>query len=112
LLAGGEFFAHGFHFGEGVLIAGAVGGGDAFVQAGQCVIDTVHRDHGLRGHLVGGDVVGIARDAGGEFGEGGFGIALRDVLHGQAVTGECVRGIELEDFVEGGELVHRLIVWG
>ena len=46
----------------------------------------------------------------GELGEGGVGVALRRVLHGEAVAGEGVGGIELEDFVERGELVHRLIV--
>jgi hypothetical protein len=34
------------------------------------------------------------------------------VFHGQAVAGECVGGIELQDFVEGGELVHGLILEG
>jgi hypothetical protein len=32
------------------------------------------------------------------------------VFHGQAVAGECVGGIELQDFVERGELVHKWIV--
>ena len=49
-------------------------------------------------------------DAGGELGEGGVGVALGDVLHGEAVAGEGVGGVELKDFVEGGELVHRLIL--
>jgi hypothetical protein len=32
---GGKFFAQAFHLGEGVLVVGAVGGGDAFVEAGE-----------------------------------------------------------------------------
>jgi hypothetical protein len=34
------------------------------------------------------------------------------VLHGEAVAGEGVGRIELEDFVERGELVHGLILEG
>jgi len=109
-LAGGEFVAHGGHFGEGVLVAGAIGGGDAGVQEFERLAGAAERGQGLRGHLVGGDVVVIVLDAGGELGEGGVGMALGDVLHGQAVAGECVGGIELQDFVERGELVHELIL--
>jgi hypothetical protein len=101
-LLDGEVFAEGFHLGEGVLVAGAVGGGDAEVKLVERGCGLVERDHGLRGHLVGGDVVGVASDAGGELGEGGFGVGLGDVLHGEAVAGECVVGIELKDFVERG----------
>jgi len=97
-----EFVAHGFHLGEGVLIASAVGGGDAGVEAGQGFLGAAEGDEGLRGHLVGGNVVGIVLDAGGELAEGGVGMALGDVLHGEAVAGEGVGGIELEDFVERG----------
>ena len=107
-LAGGEFVAHGGHFGEGVLVAGAVGGGDAGFEAVEGFFGAAECDQRLRGHLVGGHVVGIVLDAGGELGEGGVGIALRDVLHGEAVAGEGVGGIELQDFVERGELVHSL----
>jgi hypothetical protein len=32
------------------------------------------------------------------------------MLHGEAVAGEGVAGVELQDFVERGELVHRLIL--
>jgi hypothetical protein len=31
----GEFFAQGFHLGQGMLVVGAVGGGYSFVQAGE-----------------------------------------------------------------------------
>jgi hypothetical protein len=109
--AGEEFFAHGFHFGEGVLVGGAVGGGDAIVQAGERFVGAVERNQGLRGHLIGGDVVGIAVDAGSELGERGFGIAEGDMLHGETIAGEGVVGVEGEDFIEGGEFVHGLIVW-
>ena len=110
ILAGGEFFAHGVHFREGVLVVGAIGGGDAGVQLSEGLFGTAESDEGLRGHLVGGDVVGVVLDAGGELGEAGGWIALGDVLHGEAVAGEGVGGIELEDFVERGELVHTWIV--
>ena len=89
---------------------GAVGGGEAFVQAGEGFVDAVEGDEGLRGHLVGGDVVRVAGDAGGEFREGGMGVAEGDVLHGETVAGEGVGGVELEDFCEGCELVHGVIL--
>jgi hypothetical protein len=101
-LAGGELFAHGFHFGEGVLVVGAVGGGDAIVEVAQGFVGAVESDESLRGHLVGGDVVGVVGDAGGEFGEGGGGVAEGDVLHGEGIAGEGVGGIGGEDFGEGG----------
>jgi len=101
-LAGGEFFAHGFHFGEGVLVAGALGGGDAGMELFERGFGATQGDEGLRGHLVGGNVVGIVLNTGGELGEGSVRVALGDVLHGEAVAGEGVGGIELEDFVEGG----------
>jgi hypothetical protein len=34
------------------------------------------------------------------------------VFHGQAVAGEGVAGVELEDFVEGCDLVHVSMVGG
>src|ERR1700730_8948633 len=64
-----EVFAHGFHLGQGVLVAGAVGGGDAFVEAGQGFFGAALFCEGLGGHLVGGDVVGGVLDEGGELRE-------------------------------------------
>jgi hypothetical protein len=55
----GQIFAHGFHFGQSVLIADAVGGGDAFMQAGEGFGGATLFDESLGGHLVGRDVVGI-----------------------------------------------------
>lgn len=104
--SGRQFFAHGFHFGEGVLVVGAVGGGDAVVEAGEGFVCAAELGEGLGGHLVGGDVVGVVADEGGEFGEGGFGVSLGVVFHGEAVAGEGVSGVEGEDFVEGSELIH------
>jgi hypothetical protein len=55
-------------------------------------------------------------DEGGELGEGEVGVALGAVLHSQAVAGEGVVGVGGEDFGEGGDLVHDLMVrccgWG
>ena len=102
VLTAGKFFAHGFHFGEGVLVAGAVGGGDALVQALEGLVDAAEGDERLGRHLVGGNVVGVVLDAGGELGQGGLGVAADDVFHGEAVTGEGVGGIELKYLVEGG----------
>jgi len=51
-------------------------------------------------------------DEGGEFGEGEVGVALGAVLHSQAVAGEGVGGVGGEDFGEGGDLVHDLMVLG
>ena len=64
----------------------------------------------MGGHLVGGDVVGVVVDEGGEFGEGEVGVALGVVFHGEAVAGEGVGGVGGEDFGEGGDLVHELMV--
>jgi len=85
-----------------MLIVGAVGGGNAVVELFERGFGAAEGDEGLRGHLVGGDVVGVVANADGELAQGEVGVAARDVLHGEAVTGEGVGGIELEDFVEGG----------
>ncbi len=99
---GGKFLAEGFHLGEGVLVAGAVGGGDAFVEASDCSPRVIVRRHGLGGHLVGGDVVGVVGDAPVELGEGFGDSLLRDEFHGEAVAGEGVGGVCGEDLGEEG----------
>jgi hypothetical protein len=45
-----------------------------------------------------------------ELGESGVGVALADVLHCEAVTGEGVGGVGGEDFGESSNLVHELMV--
>jgi hypothetical protein len=105
-----EIVAEGFHFCNGVLVSGAVGGGDAVVETVEGFVGAAKSGEGLRGHLVGGDIVGVVLDEGGELGEGGVGVALADVLHREAVTGEGVGGVHGEDFGEGGDLVHELMV--
>jgi len=109
---GGEFFAHGFHLSEGVLVSGAVGGGDAGVEAGEGGFSAAELHHRLRGHLVRGDVVGGVADEDVKLSERGLGVATRDMFHGEAVAGEGVGGIELEDFIERGEFVHGSILRG
>jgi len=99
--SGGKFFAHGLHFGEGVLVVGAVGGGDAGVEAFEGGLGAAEFGEGLRGHLVGGDVVGGVGEEGGELGERGLWIALCSVLHGEGVAGEGVGGVFGEDLSEG-----------
>lgn len=101
-LAVGDFFAHGFHFGEGVLVVSTIRYGDARVQALKGFVDAAERNEGLRGHLVGGYVVGIVRDAGCELGESCLGLPLSDVFHGEAIAGEGVCGVKLKNFVERG----------
>jgi hypothetical protein len=49
-------------------------------------------------------------DERGEFGEREVGVALGVVLHGEAVAGEGVCRVGGEDFGEGGDLVHELMV--
>jgi hypothetical protein len=114
-----EIVAEGFHFGEGVLVVGAVGGRDAVVEAVEGFVGAAEFGEGLGGHLVGGDVVGTVLDEGGELGEGDVGVAPADLLHGEAIAGEGVGGVGCEDFGEGGDLgvgVHELMVrfggWG
>jgi hypothetical protein len=106
----GEVVEEGLHFAGGVGVVGAVGGGDAFVEAGDGFCGAALFGEGLGGHLVGGDVGGVVLDEGGEFCEGEVDAAVAEVFHGEAVAGEGVGGIELEDFVEGGDLVHELMV--
>jgi hypothetical protein len=91
-------------------VVGAVGGGDAFVEAGDGFFGATLFGESLRGHLVGGDVARIVLDEGGEFGESAGGVAVAEVFHGEAVAGEGVGGVELEDFVKGSDLVHELMV--
>ena len=88
------------------MVVGAVGGRDAFVEAGEGFFGAAKFDEGLGGHLVGGDVVGVVLDADAELGEGDFGVVLAEVFHGEAVAGEGVDGIEEEDFIECGDFVH------
>ena len=111
----GEVFAQCFHLGEGVLVAGAVGGGDASVEAVEGLGGAIELGEGLGGHLVGGDVVGVVLDQRFELCEGLIRVALAEVLHGEAVAGEGVGGVGSKDFVEGGEFgvgVHELILVG
>ncbi len=105
-----ELFAEAFHLGEGVLVARAVGSGDAVVKAGEGLFGAAQLGKGLGRHLEGGDVVGIVADEGGELGQPLLGIVLADVLHGKAVAGKRVGGVKLEEFGEGGNLVHGLIL--
>jgi hypothetical protein len=99
-----------------MLVVGAVGGRDAKVKAIKGFLRAAELGEGLGGHLVGGNVVGVVLDERGEFCEGGVGLALADVLHGKAVAGEGVGGVGLQNFGEGGDLVHALMVrcgtWG
>jgi len=80
------------------------------VEAGERFFGTAELGERLRGHLVGGDIVGVVVDEGGELGEGEVGVALGVVLHREAVTGEGVGGVGGENFGEGGNLVHDLMV--
>jgi acyl-CoA hydrolase len=107
---GRKFFAERFHLGQCVLIAGPVGGGDAFVQAGDGAFRVGVGGHGLRGHLVGGDVVGVVGDAAFELGESLGDAGLGDEFHGQAVAGEGVGGVLGEDLQKHCELVHVSIL--
>jgi hypothetical protein len=98
------------HFSGRVGVVGALSGGKAFFQAGDGFVGAALSGEGLGGHLVGGDVVRIVVDEGGELGEGKVGVALGVVLHREAVTGEGVGGVGGENFGEGGNLVHDLMV--
>lgn len=101
-----QIVAEGLHFGEGVGVSGALGGGEAGVEAADGFGDAAELGEGLCGHLIGGDVVGVVLDEGCEFGEGGVGVVLSCVFHREAVAREGVGGVELEDLVECGDLVH------
>ncbi len=105
-----EFFTQRFHLGEGVLVAGAVGGGDALVQAGDGGLGLRVGGHGLGGHLVGRHVVGIVGDAAVELGQGFGDTGSRDEFHGEAIAGKGVSGGLLEDLGEEGYFVHKAIV--
>ncbi len=113
---GSEVVQEGLHFACGVGIVGAVGGSDAFVEASDGFLGAALLSEGLGGHLIGGDVGRVVLDEGGELGERGGCISVAEVFHGEAVAGEGVGGVELKDFVEGGDLVHELMVrvggWG
>ena len=106
----GEVVAEGLHFAGCVGVVGAVGDGDAFVQAADGFFGAALFGEGLGGHLVSGDVGGVVLDEGGELGESDGGVALTEVFHGETVAREGVGRVELEDFVEGGDLVHELMV--
>jgi hypothetical protein len=97
-------------------VVGALGGGEALFQAGDGFVSAAQFGEGLGGHLVGGDVIRVVLDEGGEFGEGEVGVALGGVFHGETVAGEGVGGVGGEDFRESGDLVHELMVrcdgWG
>ena len=105
-----DFVAHGLHFGGSVGVARPLGCGETGVEAGAGFVDAGDFDQRLRGHLIGGDVVGVVVDEGAEFSECSGGIALRGVLHRETVTREGVAWVELEDLVECGDLVHTAIL--
>jgi len=98
------------HFTGGMGVVGAVGGGEAFFQTGDGFYGTAEFGEGLGGHLVARDIVWVVVDKGGEFVEGEVGVALSVVLDGEAVAGEGVGGVGGEDFGEGGDLIHDLMV--
>ena len=91
-------------------VVGALRRDKALFQAGNGFVGSTQFGERLRGHLVGGNVVGVVMDEGGEFGEGEVGVALGVVFHGEAVAGEGVGGVSGEDLGEGGDLVHELMV--
>jgi hypothetical protein len=105
-----EIVEEGLHFAGCVGIVGSVGCSDAVVEAGDGFFGAALFGEGLRGHLVGGDVGWVVLDEGGELCESDGGVALTEVFHGEAVASEGVGGVELKDFVEGGDLVHELMV--
>jgi len=105
-----EVIEKSLHLARGMGVAVALGGGEAFFQACDGFVGATQFGEGLSRHLVGGDVVGIVVDEGGELCESEIGPALTVVLHGEAVAGEGVGGVGGEDFGEGGDLVHKLMV--
>jgi hypothetical protein len=98
------------HFAGGVGVVGALGGGEAFSQARDGFFGAAEFGKGLSGHLVARDVVGVVVDKGDEFVEGEVSVALSVVLHGEAIAGEGVGGVGGEDFGEGSDLIHDLMV--
>jgi hypothetical protein len=98
------------HFTGGVGVVGALGGGEAFFQAGDGFFGTTEFGEGLGRHLVARDVVWVVADKGGEFVECEVAVALSVVLHGEAVPGEGVGRVGGKDFGEGGDLIHDLMV--
>jgi hypothetical protein len=105
-----EVVEEALHFRDGVGVANASGGGDAGVEAGDGLVVVALFGECLGRHLVGGDVIGVVLDAEIEGFEGSVGVVLAEILHRDAITGEGVGGVEGEDFVEGGDLVHLLIL--
>jgi hypothetical protein len=105
--SGLKFVEEGLHFAGGVGVVRALGSGESFFQASDSFFGAAQFGEGLGRHLVGGDVVGVVVDEGGELGEGKVGVALGVVLHREAVAGEGVGGVGGEDFGEGGDLVHE-----
>lgn len=105
-----EVVEEGLHFAGGMDVAGALGGVEALCQACDRFVRATELGEGLGRHLVGGNVVGVVVNEGGELGERDVGVALGGVLHGQAVAGEGVGRVGLQDFGEGGDLVHELMV--
>jgi hypothetical protein len=80
------------------------------MEAGECLLGAAELAERLGGHLVGGNVVGIVANKGGELGKGGISVVLAYEFHGEAVAGKGVGRVELEDFVESGKLVHLSMV--
>jgi hypothetical protein len=107
-----EVIEDGLHLAGGVGVVGAVGGFEAGSEAGAGFFGAAELDEGLGGHLIGGDVVGVVADQDDVLGEGRVGAPVAGVLHGEAVAREGVGGVELEDFIEGCDLVHVCMVGG
>jgi len=98
------------HFACSVRVASPRGDREAFFEAGDGLIAAAKFSQSLSGHLIGRDVVGVFLDESSELGEAAAGIALAQVFHGEAVAGERIVGVALEDFGECCDLVHGLMV--
>lgn len=101
-----EVIEKGLHFAGSVSIVGVLGGSETFFQARNCFVGTAQFGEGLSGHLVGRNVIRVVLDEAGELGEGEVGVALGNMFHCEAVAGKGIRRVQLQNFVEGGDLVH------
>ena len=105
-----QFVQQRLHLRRGVRVAGALGRGETSLQAFDRLFVAVDLCQRLGRHLVGRHVVRVVGGGCGELPQRGVGIAVAQVGHGQAVAGETVGRIVLQNFREHGDLVHAIIV--
>ncbi len=95
-----NFGEQSFHFGAGMLIAGANGGLNALGENGFCFVEAIVLSQVLRVHLVTGNIVRIGFKKRAEMRFGGGEVSKVDAFESESIEGERIVGMFGEEFLE------------